>query len=97
MTEPTPNSDTPGPQDGVVMLPCPFCGSDSIRIVHCEPDCCGAKPIWIECDCGGQLTVSCKNDGEAAAAWNMRLGDRCAGGCVIRRAVKEYAESVQST
>ena len=91
------NGQQPGQVVPVVMLPCPFCGGDLIRIVHCEPDCCGAKPIWVECECGSSMHVTCKNDAEAAAAWNMRLGDKCASGCVLRRSVKEFAESSQST
>lgn len=53
------------------LLPCPFCGGEA-SIVHCEPECCGAKPRWVECRCGCELGGRWQNDDEAIASWNAR-------------------------
>ena len=52
---------------------CPFCGSTEVEIVHCEEDCCGAKPRWIQCVCGCELGGSWNNDEEAINTWNTRV------------------------
>ena len=54
------------------LLPCPFCGGTEITIFHCEEDCCGAKPRWVECPCGCELSGHWNNDSEAIAGWNDR-------------------------
>lgn len=53
-------------------IPCPFCKGTKIEISHCEEDCCGARPRWISCMCGCELTVTVATDEEAIAQWNER-------------------------
>lgn len=80
-------------KQSIPLLPCPFCGSGDIDIIHCEEDCCGAKPRLIECQCGCELSGNWADDTSAIAAWNRRDGDPCRQGCKIKRAVKEMADS----
>lgn len=62
---------------------CPFCGilpddikfTDSIYEVYCNY-------------CKFKLTN--KNYDNLVSLWNRRYGDRCANGCVIKKAVKEF-------
>lgn len=60
------------PVKPIVMLPCPFCGREEVEIVQCEEGCCGAKPRWIQCECGCELGGTWSDDCEAVAAWNSR-------------------------
>ncbi len=60
--------------DNSTMLPCPKCGSRKISLSVCEPECCGAKPLWIDCECGITFgfskDVSSRED--AIKEWNYR-------------------------
>ena len=57
------------------LLPCPFCGSREIGIVHCEKDCCGAEPRLVECGCGVDMCGDWSCDKDAIDSWNTRVVD----------------------
>lgn len=55
-----------------IVMPCPFCGGCEATITHCEEDCCGAKPRWIECPCGCELGGLWNTDEDAVKQWEDR-------------------------
>jgi Lar family restriction alleviation protein len=63
--------------DNCVPLPCPFCGSEDIKLVHCEEGCCGARVTWVNCDkCGCYLDLDEATREDAIKVWNKRFKGR---------------------
>jgi hypothetical protein len=55
------------------LIPCPFCGKkDKIEITYCDEFCCGARPRWINCDCGCQLYGNWYSNDDLINSWNDR-------------------------
>lgn len=85
-TENTPSSAS---VDDVVLLPCPFCGSDAIFV--------DAWTMYrIRCGCCETMGGGSHVRDVAIEKWNLRDGDPCRDGCKIKRAVKEMGDSVTS-
>lgn len=73
----------------IVLLPCPFCGSDAddtqgfhgLTVIGCS-------------HCQTAQTEPFDEYADAAAVWNRRDGDACRYGCKVKRAVREYHSSL---
>ena len=78
------------PVEAIVLLPCPFCGSEADYFS--DPHDHGTDHIvdCRECYC----RVMCGRKEFAIKNWNMRDGDTCHKGCKITRAVKEMNEGL---
>ena len=80
--------------NGLVMLPCPFCGSESQGV--------RARAIkngienWVACYWCGSRGQPRNNPASAIEAWNRRQGDKCHNGCAVDRELQRWADETTS-
>lgn len=93
MLEPLPLTVSSAPDT----KPCPFCNSTEQGVVK-GPEANVCRLICHDCGAGGPpLIISLSNEQAALVVavrnWNRRDGNPCAQGCMINKALRDFANS----